>query len=627
MPTLSVLRRLLPVLLLLPVALSAAPVLLTADRPVVLLGPELEYLEDRRGELDIEALRAGQQRGDWARSGQNILSFGYTSSVYWVRFRLVQQEREAISHLVEIAHPVLDRIDAYIYRNGALIDRYSMGDRLPYRARPVDHPNYIFPVRTFPTDVTEVYLRVESTSSVQIPVGIFRGNSLLEAKHNEALTSALFYGAMIIMFMYNLLLFLATRDISFFYYVMYVASILFLLAGIQGLTYRFIWPDNPWMNDPALVVALSGLIFFPSLFFRSFLALQKTRPTLSRILYVFAVLSILTAIAGFFLPYRLMIVSNILLVICAILVGFWSGVVRLLDGYHAARYFLIAWSFMLAAGLLLAINKFGVLPRNWFTENVGQIGACMELMLLSFALANRINYERRLREYAQQESSAAQRKFLAHQIRANEQLDRTVRERTAELEKANARLKEMSSTDALTGLLNRRAFDEISEAEYRRAIREQSSVAVLMIDLDHFKRINDQCGHHFGDLCLASAARVMQARLRRPPDIAARYGGEEFVVFLPGTDCGGAVRVAESLLAALAETVISEGDVSLTVSASIGVASHIPDVSKSLHELMKQADENLYAAKANGRNRVEWQSGAAGRGDDRIPVRVSHDEH
>ena len=265
--------------------------------------------------------------------------------------------------------------------------------------------------------------------------------------------------------------------------------------------------------------------------------------------------------------------------------------------------------------LIALALPFGLAGSSWVRMATGPnffqaFPALGPLMLLSFALANRINYERRLREYAQQESSAAQRKLLAHQIRANEQLDRTVRERTAELEKANARLKEMSSTDALTGLLNRRAFDEVSEAEYRRAIREQSSVAVLMIDLDHFKRINDQYGHHFGDLCLASAANVMQARLRRPPDIAARYGGEEFIVFLPGTDCGGAVRVAESLLAALAMTEISDGDVSLKVSASIGVASHIPDISKSLHELMKLADENLYAAKANGRNRVEWQSGA-----------------
>src|SRR5690606_11743457 len=111
-----------------------------------------------------------------------------------------------------------------------------------------------------------------------------------------------------------------------------------LLATIQGLTYMYLWPGNVTLNDATLVLSLSGMIFFPTLFFRSFLSLPETRPVLSRVLLVFTCLSILTAAGGFFLPYRFMIVTTILLVLGAIMTGFTAGILRWLDGYHAAKY-------------------------------------------------------------------------------------------------------------------------------------------------------------------------------------------------------------------------------------------------------------------------------------------------
>src|SRR5690606_27745810 len=115
-------------------------------------------------------------------------------------------------------------------------------------------------------------------------------------------------------------------------------------------------------------------------------------------------------------------------------------------------------------------------------------------------------------------------------------LDIKVRERTQELEQAYATLQQISITDGLTKTFNRRHFDEVIEKQYRRALRERVPLSVLLLDIDHFKGVNDRHGHPFGDLCLQTVARRIQDCVRRPLDFVARYGGEEFVILLPNED-------------------------------------------------------------------------------------------
>ena len=218
-----------------------------------------------------------------------------------------------------------------------------------------------------------------------------------------------------------------------------------------------------------------------------------------------------------------------------------------------------------------------------------------------------MNSERELREKAEQASAAAQNALLDQQIKANEDLDRLVQSRAAELQEANERLAALGATDSLTGLLNRRAFEERLLVEYERAHRNQSPIAVLMIDLYHFKQINDNCGHLFGDLCLTQAAQSIQASLGRAADVVARYGGEEFIVMLPDTDVAGATSIGQTMLKALAGMVVENGTYSVTLTASIGVAAHVPRSTSDREELLKEADRYLYMAKGNGRNRIERQ--------------------
>ena len=164
----------------------------------------------------------------------------------------------------------------------------------------------------------------------------------------------------------------------------------------------------------------------------------------------------------------------------------------------------------------------------------------------------------------------------------------------------------LAVTDELTGLPNRRAFDLALGSEMRRAARHHTSLAVLMLDIDHFKRVNDRFGHAVGDVVLARIAKEIAGSVRRPGDFAARYGGEEFVVILPATESGGASFIAERMRLAIASMDPCPAEPALgKVTVSIGVVAATVEPTSSGAELVTRADRALYEAKGAGRNRVE----------------------
>ena len=168
-------------------------------------------------------------------------------------------------------------------------------------------------------------------------------------------------------------------------------------------------------------------------------------------------------------------------------------------------------------------------------------------------------------------------------------------------------IEQLGLTDALTGVSNRRAFDNQVNYEWHRAIREQREISLLMLDIDKFKVYNDTYGHPQGDAMLRSVAGALRSVIKRSMDIVCRYGGEEFVVLLPGTGRDGALLVAENLRIAVEQVVVLLADQKTPTRAtvSIGVSSILPETSDQVDVFIKAADDKLYLAKQNGRNRVE----------------------
>lgn len=174
-----------------------------------------------------------------------------------------------------------------------------------------------------------------------------------------------------------------------------------------------------------------------------------------------------------------------------------------------------------------------------------------------------------------------------------------------EVQRLNAELDDMARKDALTGLANRRVFDEALRAEWDRARRNRASLALLMIDVDHFKRFNDRYGHPAGDRCLAEVAAAIASVVRRPGDVAARYGGEEFVILLPDTDATGACELARRVIEQVdaARMVHEDSPTTASVTVSVGVSHCLPHGPATAQGLTDAADGALYEAKSAGRHR------------------------
>jgi two-component system, cell cycle response regulator len=215
-----------------------------------------------------------------------------------------------------------------------------------------------------------------------------------------------------------------------------------------------------------------------------------------------------------------------------------------------------------------------------------------------------LDFDSKVKGLEQGASDYLTKPFDAGELVARVKVQLKIKSLQDELKRTNALLKKLTNIDHLTNLFNRRYLAEILEGEFFRARRNKEYLSLVIVDIDYFKNVNDTYGHQNGDIVLAAVASLSQRQLRAY-DSAARYGGEEFVLVIPGTALSGAVLVAERLRQAVLEFAFPAPMEDLTVTVSLGVATFPSPMVDSVDSLFRQADEALYRAKQNGRNRVE----------------------
>lgn len=588
----SIVTRSLFLLVLLSVSLQAA---VPVDADELHLDSAVRYVEDAGNRLDIS--RVQDAAIVWTDNGATAFNQGYHTSPWWLHLRLTNPAGVSQQRLLEVGYAALDYVDIYLVEQGTLQQQFNLGDKYPYHQRPMDHRFFLVPVHFAPGQTLDVYLRVQSSGALQVPLTLWEYSRFHSADFVSTVVQGIYFGGIITLALYNLLIFFVLRDRNYLLYVTFMMSTMLAMAAQQGFAFRFLWPDATRWNDLAILFFTSATGLFAILFTLRFLRVKDFAPLMARLLQLGAVTSFANLLSGFVLDYQFHAKLTLFNLIVVVTLAVVSGVIALVRRVPSARIYLLAWTLLLVGAAIVSMSRLGWVPANVITEYSAQIGSLLEGILLSLALANRINAERRLRFQAQAEALQASR-------HANLELEQRVQARTAELEQLNQRLQHLSETDQLTGLANRRFLEQRLQQEWGRAQRSGYSLALLLIDVDHFKQVNDRYGHPVGDQCLKQVAGVLNAGLRVASDVAARYGGEEFCLLLPHTDSHGAQVVAERIRQQVEGSKLDADGTPFQVTISAGVCAAVPGVNNSIAQLIKQADDALYQSKQTGRNRV-----------------------
>ncbi|PWV53314.1 7TM diverse intracellular signaling domain-containing protein [Chitinophaga sp. S165] len=439
---------------------AAPPFVFRNNMPLTRIGKNLEIYTDKTNKLDIHAIA----KASFSSPDENVPNLQITPYTHWVRFTITN-ESDLQELLLEVEYPTIDDITLFEMRPDGSYKTTHLGEFTSYANRPVDHQNYIFPLDLLPHTTRQYYLRVVAGEQLQLPIFVGSRDQVMEKNDYRELIFGLYIGVILAMSCYNLFLYISTKDISYLTYVSYNVFVGLTQATLQGYTFRFIYPGSPWMAQHAtvLVPILNGLTAL--WFIQQFLLTKQYFKPGHRLINILIYLYL-----GCFIPALLdmYIVAQIwvqLVVGAAAISVFYVSLRMSRMGYSSARFFLIAWSIFLLSVLVFVLRNMNVLPYNEFTYYALQIGSAMEALLLSFALAYKINL------------------FKAEALQASQENERLVREQNIILEdKVHKRTEELQTSNEELNV----ALKNLKDAQTQLVEREKmASLGQLTAGIAH----------------------------------------------------------------------------------------------------------------------------------------------
>jgi|GEM_PF-1491681 len=374
------------------IAYSAEPIPLTRENlQGKLIGTMMEMYEDPTGSLDLDDI----QRDDviFKEFNKDTPNLGYSHSTFWFKFTIDNPETITKKWILDLNYPQLDMVVLYSQKRDGTFEKKETGDRKLFKERYINYTNFAFPMETPPGTYT-CYLKAATGGTLSIPVRLWDQEKFNESSNNTLAAHGLYFGILLVMFIYNLLIFISTRDTNYFYYISYVGGVALLTLALSGIGFQFIWPKIPWMNDAsAFFIALANLAAL--VFSRKYLALNKVLPRVDRVLLGFAAYIGILTISTLILPYQLSLKLVSLTQIINTVLLITIGIILIKRKYRPAIFFLAAWIFMFLFSAMPLLKNAGLLPIVFVTTWGVQIGSSAQMILFSLGLADKINTMRR----------------------------------------------------------------------------------------------------------------------------------------------------------------------------------------------------------------------------------------
>lgn len=406
-----------------------------------LIGKTIYYLEDTNNTLTIHDVMTSDS---FQKSDKDVPNFGITNSYYWIKFSLYNTTDSEL--FMEIAQPIMDEIEFYnLIDSTNNFEIKKVGEIYPFSEREFHFTNYVFNLKIRKGETKTYYIKVKSTEQIQVPIYIGSLLSIAESSNTFSFYSALFLGVMTVMILYNFFIYISTKDKSYIFYVLYISTLMFTQLCPKGITFQYFWPNSSWLAVHSMFILPSLVGIFGIFFFNNFLKTKELLPIAGKIfkviIFIYLIVLFLALINEYKISYMIMELTAMTVSLLMLLFAF----LILRKGYQPAKYFLIAWSLFLTGIFLWVLKDLGVLPYNLLTNNSMQIGAAVETILLSFALAARINDYKKEKELLQLQAFTALKEKEQLATQQNIILEQKVNERTIELNQTLNNLKETQS--------------------------------------------------------------------------------------------------------------------------------------------------------------------------------------
>ncbi|MEE3717010.1 7TM diverse intracellular signaling domain-containing protein [Tumidithrix elongata RA019] len=421
------------------------------------LGPYLEILEDKSAQWTIDAVNQPPLSQQFVRNQTERPSYGFTHSAYWVRLHLRNQASPRTAWRLEIGYPLIDRIALYLPdertqqpQNVAASDRKPQkwivkyaGDSYPFAIREVDDRLSVFKLPLVPQAEQTIFLRFETTSSLPLHLTLWSLEAFAQHRYHQQFLLGGFYGILLVMSGYNLILFLVLKERSYFYYVLFVLSGGTWVATTDGFGLQYLWPEQIWWNNVAIIILAAIAAIAVLNFMNEFLQTKIYSPRLRRIILSVNFLWLCIIAAAVFGSYRPVAQMAVALLAISCTIGMTVGVQSWQRGYRPARYYLIGYSLVLIGAFAYCLTLFNLIPSNFFTDESLRLGLVFMVFMLSLALGDRINLLKQEKVEAQVEVMREQQEALrlkdewsATLQKAKDELEQRVAERTKDLKQA-----------------------------------------------------------------------------------------------------------------------------------------------------------------------------------------------
>ncbi|RAS24546.1 MULTISPECIES: sensor histidine kinase [unclassified Pseudomonas] len=359
------------------------------------LGKVMQVYEDRDGSASIAQVSAPIFASRFRTHREDVLNAGYSNSVFWLKVDLhYVASANALPRqwLLELAYPPMDHIELYLPgSDGEFRLAQRTGDALPYDSRQIRQNNYLFELPLQPGQSTTAYLRLHSQGSVQAPLALWSAEAYMEDQPTRLYVLGMIYGVLLVMAVYNLFIYLSVRDVSYLYYILYIASFGLYQVSVNGAGVAYFWPDSPWWANAATPLFIGAAGLFGCQFARHFLQLGKISRGLDRLLQFLMLGGVLVMVLSVSMRYGIALRMATVLALLFTVSIFAAGLYAWIRGLRVARWFIIAWTAFLLGGLVNTLMVLGYLPNLFITMYASQLGSALEVALLSLALADRIN--------------------------------------------------------------------------------------------------------------------------------------------------------------------------------------------------------------------------------------------